>query len=255
MHNYHSALGTFPYCLAWCESGNPDCPAPQFWSLGFQALILPYLENQQLLDEFDYSLPGQLWAEHNNLVGANRVSTYVCPSDPQDQIVSWWWKTNAGGVADTQTAWRPGQMGQQPIMHGDGMLVNVSAKRVADVFDGTSSTLFVGEITGGFAGHAPGYSGPGTGADPLPLGLDGWYWPISYPFSTYFGINGPNTVPGDGLFIKWATEVGFSSYHPGGCHFLRVDGSVHFESENMDQVVLSALTTRAGGEVISSNDL
>ena len=69
------------------------------------------------------------------------------------------------------------------------------------------------------------------------------------------GINGPNTIPGEGSFVMWRTEPGFSSYHPGGTHFLRVDGSVHFESENIDQAILAALTTRAGGEVISSNGL
>ncbi len=47
----------------------------------------------------------------------------------------------------------------------------------------------------------------------------------------------------------------FSSCHPGGRHFLRADGSVHFESENIDQVILSALTTRQGGDVISTNGL
>ena len=74
-------------------------------------------------------------------------------------------------------------------------------------------------------------------------------------FSTVMRINRPNTIPGAGTFLIWATEPGFSSYHPGGAHFLRVDGSVKFESENMDQAVLAALTTRAGGEVISSNGL
>ncbi|HIC25272.1 MAG TPA: DUF1559 domain-containing protein [Gammaproteobacteria bacterium] len=42
----------------------------------------------------------------------------------------------------------------------------------------------------------------------------------------------------------------FSSYHSGGCNFLRVDGSVNFVSENTDQFTLEALCTRAGGEVL-----
>ena len=34
---------------------------------------------------------------------------------------------------------------------GDGMLMNVNAIRIADVQDGTSNTLFVGEVTGSHA--------------------------------------------------------------------------------------------------------
>ncbi len=43
-------------------------------------------------------------------------------------------------------------------------------------------------------------------------------------------------------------DMGFASYHPGGCFFAQVDGSVRFISENIDSVTLASLTTRAGGE-------
>lgn len=41
-------------------------------------------------------------------------------------------------------------------------------------------------------------------------------------------------------------DAAFASYHPGGCHFLIADGSVHFLSQNMDQNILRSLTTRNG---------
>ena len=69
---------------------------------------------------------------------------------------------------------------------------------------------------------------------------------------TYEGINGPGTLPGGGTWPdphNWR-EAGFSSYHPGGCHFLLVDGSVHFLGENIAADVLTALTTRAQGEPV-----
>ena len=181
--------------------------------------------------------------------GLNRIDSYQCPSDSQDELI-WvgsnantytnheigiaFHKTNVGGSVDSLSS---SEAGNDPgaRIHGDGMMLNVLAVRIRDVYDGTSNTLMVGEVTGGEQGSHQGYQ-----------------WVHFNLFSTAFGINGPGSIPGEGFFER--TNDTFSSYHPGGCHFLRADGSVHFESENIDQAILAALTTRAGGEVISSNE-
>ena len=46
-------------------------------------------------------------------------------------------------------------------------------------------------------------------------------------------------------------ETGFSSFHPGGAHFMNADGSVRFLGETMDQSVLAARATRNYGDVAS----
>ena len=48
--------------------------------------------------------------------------------------------------------------------------------------------------------------------------------------------------------------LGFGSYHPGGANFVFGDGSVKFLKSTTDLGVLSALGTRAGGEVVSATD-
>ncbi len=47
------------------------------------------------------------------------------------------------------------------------------------------------------------------------------------------------------------TTSNFRSAHTGGAHFALADGSVQFISENVDQTLYQALSTRAGGEVAS----
>ena len=146
---------------------------------------------------------------------------------------------------------------QQAREDGNGMLFmfgeNSRPTSVKDVEDGTSNTLFVGEVTSGQGLH------PQAG-----FAWIGHMWAKWNTQSTILGINGIGSIPGgrddsidpldgDGgnRHGEYWREVGFSSYHPGGAHFLYVDGSVHFLSENIDQFLLAALTTRAGTEVIN----
>ena len=137
-----------------------------------------------------------------------------------------------GGVADTVNHWE--DPCQFETTNGDGMLFNQNSVRMCDVKDGTSQTLFVGEVTG---------DEPGSPR--------GWYWVYVVLKSTAYGINGPGTIPGDGVFRRIDIDCrnGFSSYHPpGGCNFVLVDGSVRYVVQDVDQVVLTAMATRAGAD-------
>ncbi|MGE3639381.1 MAG: DUF1559 domain-containing protein [Pirellulales bacterium] len=53
----------------------------------------------------------------------------------------------------------------------------------------------------------------------------------------------------DSRFNAWG------SGHPGGANFVFCDGSARFFSDSLSQTTLGQLSTRAGGEVISGNDL
>ena len=255
LHNYHSARSKFPNGELYVHTAHNPLGLDQYYAKGWGVRILPYMEQLELANL--YSVENGIFGVYgpNQIdLGLNRIKHYLCPSDPQDELM-WvgsnantytnheigiaFYKTNVGGVADSITRWKPraADIYQCVVIDGDGMLMNIIPVRIRDVFDGTSNTLMVGELTGGEQGSHQGN-----------------HWVDWNIFSTIEGINGPGTIPGDGVYQN-IEEFGFSSYHPGGCHFLRADGSVHFESENMDQVILSALTTRAGGEVISSNDL
>ena len=151
--------------------------------------------------------------------------------------------------------------------------------RFADVIDGTSNTLLVGEgATGpkfkicsnqGCTGPA---SNDATGQPSQPR--QAWLIPqplsSSYPFTPHSSIFGStadriNKNPITATFIDDGGINGtagctsndrdstgnFSSYHTGGANFGLADGSVNFISESTDAVVLQSLSTTAGGEVAS----
>jgi len=260
LNNYHAVFGHFPSGRYECHHQNPsypdtECPEAippnrHFFGLGWSGLILPYMEDDTLRNLFTYE--DTVWWIYSSVnvgAGANRVDVYKCPSDPQDELLSigndeigreiWWWNTNAGGSADSETSWeRPPECPnddcylQWQTRYGDGMLFNKESVAIREVEDGTSNTFMVGEVTGGEPGSQIGHE-----------------WISGPVHSTGNGINGFNTIPGDGFFDRSLGEWGFSSYHPGGCHFVMVDSSARFISEDADVRLLIALTTRAGGEV------
>jgi hypothetical protein len=110
------------------------------------------------------------------------------------------------------------------------MLYHRSAVGTEDVTDGTSHTLLVGEIVSGLDGTYSGY-----------------FWST---WNILHTRNGINAMRPDNF--TWLADIGsFGSYHVAGCHFAFADGGSHFVSENVHPAVLAALTTRAGGDVIS----
>jgi prepilin-type processing-associated H-X9-DG protein len=82
-----------------------------------------------------------------------------------------------------------------------------------DVTDGTSNTLAVGEAT------------------------------TAVPWTA------PEDIPVD----TPAPLQGFGSFHPGGFNAAIADGSVKFIKRTINAMILRALLTRDGGEVISSD--
>lgn len=265
MHNYHDAHQTFPPgAMYWNESCGQSGLNLGF---GWSVMLLPYVEQNILYDTIDFDLRavGTTTLE-NFAVGANVISVYTCPSDPQQG--AWvdccsgkkngdlpgedWRASSMAGVADSQD--RSCNDGRFPAPDRDGVLFQISRIRAADVTDGTSQTLFVGEITGGRSIN------PSEGE-----GYAQTFWMTDNLQDTALGINGPGTVPGlrdqvldpfdgDGIgdrFSEYFWEAGFSSFHPGGCHFLKADGSAQFLSENISAEILRNLTTRSGGDLVS----
>lgn len=116
---------------------------------------------------------------------------------------------------------------------GNGMLFFASATNFKDVSDGSSNTLIMGERT---VDKSRDY-----GWD-ICSGTEGDSW-LNAGHGFYFG--NPNPPPG-----AVPDDQHFWSVHPGGGHFLKVDGSARFVSYSIDKDLFLGLSTRAGGETL-----
>jgi prepilin-type processing-associated H-X9-DG protein len=112
-----------------------------------------------------------------------------------------------------------------------------------DILDGTSNTLLFGELDYGLKNYNF-TSGPCLGAHRGGVSS----WAIGYPgysFATTLGVyNADRLITGLNEFQT------FRSDHENGCNFALADGSVRFVSEVVDEILLDALATRAGGESV-----
>jgi type II secretory pathway pseudopilin PulG len=116
LHNYHDANGSFPPAYIADASGTP--------MHSWRVLILPYLEERALYNEYDFSEP---WDGPNNSRLATRMPrVFACPSD---------------SAASTTTDYA-GVLGEHCVFRGT-QSVSITA-----ISDGTSNTLLVGEAVG-----------------------------------------------------------------------------------------------------------
>lgn len=242
MHHYHDALKTFPPGI--CSSSRT------FWS-GF---LLPYIEQQPLYDTIDFSQPWDVGA--NALACAVYLPIYRCPSSTAPRRIT------AQGIANrvpcdylactSGTATR--ESGDSTPLAGaadsDGIFYVDSATRVAEIIDGTSMTIALGEAM--FI-----YQPMGIDHTGYPQFLDRWYIGtlegLDNEVSEGMGSTGVaiNSHELD-VFVD-EKELSFGSHHPGGIQVIMADGSVRFIATSIDRATWSALGTRNGRDLVGAH--
>ena len=246
IHGFHDANGYLPpnrfnsRRLTWC------------------VVVLPYLEQNQLFQQFDTKLEYGL--QPNPQAREAHVRTYYCPSRRTPKLLSAV-ETVFGPATTTPDRYAAGALGdyaacvgtynnaQWPFNFANGAIIDGrnsstgSNTRLAMITDGTSNTLMVGEKhvpRGGFGRGLYGdgsiyngietvYSGRIAGReDPLALG----------PMDETKSTNGDTNVP---------TATKFGSWHSLVTGFVTCDGAVHFVRASLDTTTLERLSIRDDG--------
>ena len=142
---------------------------------------------------------------------------------------------NLGGYGGTNVNLRG-------IMNRQGVLV-----RFADVMDGLSNTIFVGETL-------PQFNAIGNKPDGDPMGWwssDSQVAKISTIIPINYQVRDTQCTDPNHDVANWAVADGFKSRHSGGANFLFGDGSVHYLSDSIDMVTYQRLGCRNDGMVAS----
>ncbi len=241
LHNYHSTFNGFPPGILVTASGA---------SHNFATLILPYLEQNNVYNQYKFSAN---WNDVGNDSGViqNSISTFVCPSAPDPASRS---NTNNRGVLDYPAINqfnRPNPYalnGVPPQNHQFwGVLGNNVSRKVTDITDGSSNTVFVIECAGRDDRWAMGVKtgtvlngNPGSWANPNGDVIFNGYNPATASSPGPVAINGTN-------------NHNPYAFHTAVCGGLFADGSVHFLSASTGVDTLIALETLSYGEVIPAD--
>ena len=239
LQNYHEAVGHFP------PGVSGERPGELFPFLSWCARLLPYLEEDALWNQTVQSFRQDSDFLHDPPhVGLETpVRHFSCPADGRVR------QSQPVGMQRVPRAFTSylGVNGHSAA-YSNGVLYLDSNIRFADVTDGASNTLAVGErppskdlILGWW------YAGWGQDKD----GEGDMLLGVRTKNRSVYGRGCPDG-PYDfqpGRFDNQCDAFHFWSPHSGGANFLFGDGSVRFLTYSANSI-LPALASRAGGEVV-----
>ena len=241
LHNYHDTFNVFPPGWIGVQGGISHMEGPSGFAWGSH--LLPNLDQGPLYNQINFK--ASLLDPSNDIARRSVLGVFRCPSDPSTDT----WELGEEGnptniLATLPTANYVGSFGTEgaedlcvaapfPASQclGDGMFSHNSKFRIADITDGTSNTILLGEHKSDrtlnwhstWVGLVPG----GEEATARFLG------------ASDHTPNSPASHIDD-----------FSSWHTGGVHLLFGDGRVRFLTQSVDLGTFRAITTRAGSEVM-----
>lgn len=278
---HHDAVGYFP---PGRYEARPDDPADG--SCGRETptwlvRVMPYLEQLTVASRWDL---GQPWQDHPEELRTLVPDVFLCPSRragtrPVASVNRRLTQEGGGGrlpcgcpipappgggvIADVEGALAdyagnhgdlsPGAVGEPTDFYyggnGSGVIISVRPEcrdgrplgprdtiRIASILDGTSNTFLFGEKhvpaerLGQFPEDSPAYDG-----DHLPASCR---------------LVGPGLRLAAGPRDLIADMFSFGSWHPAGCHFAHVDGSVRLYAADTDTGVLGALANRHDAKIV-----
>ncbi len=254
LHNYHDRNDRFPPGYT-ANAMTADGTGPGW---GWAAHLLPDLEQDNLHRTIRFDL--SLTAPENAFAVGTDVKFLRCPSDPrQEPIRPADFVTTGGLTGNLGRSNYVGCYGNTPFLNespavltthlmidgisGKGLFFRNSRTRIADVTDGTSNSIAVGEKSAkhtlaSWAGVLPGAT-----------------WRSANDTATFGGI--PTNLPAAMVLghacrqhppsAAAGVAEDFSAAHPAGVNFLFLDGSVHVVKTSVNMGTYPFTATIADG--------
>ena len=224
---------------------NPDGPIRSEGigqHISWAVQILPFIEQRNPYEAFDFAAGS--YAPENNPVRSAIIATFLCPSCPGISLNR---GTNTGDSSIAESHYAGCHHNQEAPIADDnvGLLFLNSKIRYADILDGSSQTILLGELI----------------PDTKQLG---WVSGTRSTLRNTGGFGSPTSDDGrfgrpqGSLHVAGAAfgplDVGsFGSFHTGGAQFVLADGAVKFLTNSIDSEVMKNLGNRADGTILDGN--
>ncbi len=254
LHGYHDTHRCFPGVATtfWIDRDTTD-KEPNEFEISWLYPVMTYLEQMTVYEEMTKA-PNAYHAK----LSTQLAPVFVCPSDGQNEYdyVS---PSNRQRTTNYNAVMGPGRDGHflnqtdssgLGIAATDGIIYLYGATPIAEVRDGTTNTLLVGERVNDLRLWSKGRSG--SNAAPAIFQGKNVVWPLNTRETVLCYRQGskPGGCP-DGSDLLKFNNIPFGSRHPGGAHFVMADGSVQFLSETISLDLYQEMATRKGGELAS----
>lgn len=193
MHNYHDTMSAFP----------PSRVAGISHSA--HSVLLPYIEQQTIANKVDYTVS---WDHANNtLARGTIVPTFICPSDPQQDVPTGWagnnYRINQGSQILAGSPPTDPSDGNYGMPEANGIAVPSKRVTFAGVTDGTSNTAAWSEHDKGDFSNAI-----STKNDT--------FWPQTYPNTPDEAVQQCRAIDKKNLSFQRVSDVGapwIQGYH------------------------------------------
>jgi prepilin-type N-terminal cleavage/methylation domain-containing protein len=264
--NYHDTRNKLPPAGVHNRDGHGASPTSTSWGPSWVPMVLPFMEQQSLHDQFDFSIQR---AANYGAVVSTAIPSMRCPTDaaekPRWSNTSSFERTNYAANGGAGSPFATGDFDNHQHERGPMSMARAYGARMADFADGTAKTILLAEIIAGEA------SGDVRGAWAYPVGayISGGTRASSTSVNPRIRLR-PN---GNALDDTRRDRPGFCSagaqhpqlrcvsggsdaaqtsrsWHPGGVQVGMGDGAVRFISENIDVTTWLNLLSIADGNLL-----